>query len=208
MKNAPRLLAVLLVSISLSALLASCIDIVADVEINNDGSGSIRLAYTAARALVNMGTIDEEDRFYAVPISEQDFLNSAEKIDGLSLRTFDLKEDVDNLQIEAVLDFDSVEALSALFSSSGPGAVDITTEGGVTVYRQVIYGGSGEEIDDESRDFIETFFSEYSVVFSVDAPAEIKAVNLGEFSRRAANLRLAITDILLSPQPVVWEVRW
>ncbi len=187
---------------------ASCVDIVSEIELRTDGSGTIRLSYTAARAVVNLGTIDEKNRFYAVPISEDDFLAAAEKVEGLSLRSFKLDEEVDTLHIEATLDFESVGALSELFSSSGPGAVEVVEEAGTTTYRHVIYGGSGAEVDGDSRELIETFFSEDVVRFSLSAPKEIVSVNIGNFAGKEASVELTMTDILFSREQVIWEVRW
>ena len=188
--------------------LVSCVDIKTDVEVNADGSGTITLTYTALRALVNMGTVDEENRFYAIPISEEDFENTADGIDGLGLRSFDLAETVDTVTVEANLDFESAEALSSFFSSAGPGAVEITDNGDTTTYRQLIYGGSVEEINADSREFIETFFSDYTAIFTLEAPEEISAVNMGEFSGRVAELEMGMTEILLSSEQLAWEVEW
>lgn len=187
---------------------SSCIDLTTEIDLNGDGSGSIRLSYSAARAVVNLGTLDEDNRFYALPVSEEDFLSAAERVEGLSLRSFKLDEEVDMLHIEATLDFAAVEALSGLFSSSGPGAVEIVENGDATVYSHVIYGGAGEEVDVESRRLIETFFSGDSVTFSLNAPSAVESVNMGDFAGREANMELAMTDILFSPEPVIWEVRW
>ena len=189
-------------------LFSSCVDLTTDIDLNSDGSGRIRLSYVAKRALVNLGTIDEENRFYALPVSQDDFINTAERVEGLSLQSFSLDEEVDILRIDATLDFENVDALSELFSSSGPGAVEIVEVGGDTVYRQVIYGGSGEEVDADSRELIETFFSEDAVILNLEAPFEIKSSNLGNFSGREATVELAMTDILFSREAVLWEVRW
>jgi hypothetical protein len=155
-----------------------------------------------------MGTVDEENRFYAIPISEEDFAATAAAIEGLTLRTFDLEEDVDTITVEAVLDFDSTGALSNLLSSSSPGSVEIERAGETTIYRQNIFGGATEEINAESRDFIETFFSGYTVEFSLEAPTAITAVNLGDYSGRVATVELPMTEVLLSPEEVTWEVQW
>jgi len=187
--------------------LSSCVDLTTEIELNVDGSGSIRLVYAASRAMINLGTIDEENRFYALPVSEDDFLATVDQVEGLELSSFRLDEEVDTLQIEATLDFESIDVLSELFSSSGPGAIELVQNGG-TVYKHTIYGGSGEEIDPDSRELIETFFSEDSVELSLDAPRAIQSVNIGDFSGSEARVELAMTDILFSQEPVIWEVRW
>ncbi len=207
MKNHVRGLYVLLTVCTLF-LLASCIDLRSDIEVNEDGSGTIQLTYTAVSALVHLGTIDEDDRFYAIPISEDDFRSTAGEIEGITLRSFAIEDEVDTVTVTATLDFDSPAALSRLFGSSGPGTVEITSEGASTLYRQLIYGGAAEEIDAESRDFIESFFADYSVEFSLEAPQQISAVNSGDFTGRVATIELPMTEVLLSPSPIEWEVRW
>ena len=131
MKNNHRLTVIVIavICIPILSIFDSCVDLSTEIELNGDGSGRIRLFYTAARAVVNLGTIDEDDRFYALPVSEDDFLTTTGKVEGLSLASFKLEEDVDIIQIEATLDFESIDALSALFSSTGPGAVEIVEDG-------------------------------------------------------------------------------
>ena len=203
-----RIFKILLICSFFLATLVSCIDLSSDISIGADGSGTIQLSYTASMTTVNLGTIDEKDRFYAVPVSRKDFQTTVDRIDGLTLRSFDLTEDADTVHVEATLGFDSVDALSQLFSSSGPGAVEISANGSSTSYRQIIYGGSGEDINEESRQFIETFFIDDSVEFTLEAPRDIIETNIGEFDGRKATAKLKLTEILLSTQPVIWEVQW
>lgn len=198
----------MLVCVFTFVVFSSCVDIVTEIEVNDDGSGTVVFTYTALRALINMGTVDDENRFYAVPISQEDFRATAERIDGITLRSFALEDDVDTVVVEAALDFDSPESLSDLFSSSGPGSVEISVDDDTTVYRQLIYGGAEEEIDQDSREFIETFFSDYLVTFTLEAPRAISAVNLGDFAGRVARFEMPMTEVLLSESQLAWEVRW
>jgi hypothetical protein len=201
-------IAIAAICMPLMLLFSSCVDLSTEIELNTDGSGTIRLSYTAPRAVVNLGTIDEGNRFYALPISEEDFLTTTGKVDGLSLESFTLDEEVDTLHIVATLDFETIEALSALFSSTGPGAIEIIEEGENRIFRHIIYGGSGDEVDADSRELIETFFSEDSVTLSLKVPGEIRSVNIGTSNGREANAELPMTEILFSRQQVIWEVRW
>jgi hypothetical protein len=206
-----RFRAVTFATVSILVLLllfGGCVDLTTRIEINRDGSGRVELGYSVARAVANLGTVEEDNRFYTIPVSEDDFEAAAERVEGLSLVSFRSDEDLDTLSIEATLDFDSVTALSALFNSSGPGSVEMVESDGTVLFRYVIYGGAGEEIDPESRELIETFFSDNSIELSLEAPGQIEAVNIGDFSGDEARATLAMTDILFSQDQIVWEVSW
>jgi hypothetical protein len=188
--------------------LVSCLDVISEFRLNEDGSGRMSLTYTVSKSLLHMGTTDEKDKFYALPVSREDFEESVSAIDGLSLSSYDISEEADVYQIESELAFRSIEALAGFFSASGPGTVGLDNNGDSTVFRYVIFAGNEAPVDEESVRLIESLFGEYTAAFSLRAPSDVRSVTGGTFSGRNASVEFATADIMVSGEPVVWEVRW
>jgi hypothetical protein len=195
-------------AVALVILLSSCVDVVSELRLGDDGSGTLTLRYTVAKALLNLGTTDEENRFYAFPISEEDFRDTVDAIDGLSLSSFDTAEEVDVVRVESELSFTSIDALSDFFGSSGPGAVELITDGDVTTFRHTLFEGTGAPPDVESARLIEAFFDGYEAAFSLRVPSEIVSVSAGAFDGKTASVDFAIPEVVTSEDAIVWEVSW
>ena len=175
---------------------------------SDDGSGTITLRYKVAKALLNLGPTDEENRFYAFPVSEQDFRDTVDAVDGLSLSSFNSGEEVDVVLVEAELAFASIDSLSEFFSSSGPGAIELIKTGSSTTYRHTLFAGTGAPTDEESARLIRAYFDGYKVTFSLRAPSNIVSVSAGVFDGRNASVEFAIPEVATSEDPIVWEVSW
>lgn len=189
-------------------LLCSCIGVEMQVELNKDNSGRITLDYSVMRALIHLGTIDEERPFYTIPISREDFDRVVAAIDGLDLRSFKMEEDSAEVHVSAKIDFDSVDALSELFQSTGPGAIEITSSDERTVYRHQIFSGNHVELDPDSKKMIETFFKDYHIQYTLSTPLSVVATSHGEFSDKTATAVFNVADVTIATDPVVWEVSW
>ena len=178
------------------------------IELKQDHSGTVVLNYSVMRAIINLGTIDEDKPFYTIPVSRGDFERTVARVEGLDLKTFRVAEDSAELHVDAELTFESTDALSQLFSGSGPGAVEITTVDGRTVYRHIVFSGNGSEIDADSKKMIETFFKDYEAIFTLAAPEPIESVSHGAFDGRNASVSFDISKVTLEANPVIWEVTW
>jgi len=188
--------------------LSGCIDIVSELRIADDGSGTVALQYSVAKALMNLGAVDTKSKFYTLPVSKSDFENAVAGIDGLEISSYDITEETDVIKVNCEIAFDSVEALSEFYGATGPGSVSLTTENGTTVFKQVLFPGTGSVVDEESAQLVETFFDGYTASFELRAPGNVTSVSSGSFSGRTATVDFAIPDVVLSQDPVVWEVRW
>ena len=197
-----------LLGIAVAVLVSSCIDIKTEIVINQNGGGTVTLEYAVSKMVLNMGTIDDDQRFYAVPISEDDFRKTANGIEGLTLDSFKMKEEVEVIHINAELKFESIESLSKLFSTSGPGEVTLSQSDGKTSYTHTLFQGATEKVDEDSRKMIQTFFGDYGIDFSLRAPDDIASVSAGTFDGREARFELPLPEAVLSEAPLVWQVVW
>jgi hypothetical protein len=196
-------------AVAVTLLLSSCIGIESDIRIRQDGSGVLTLSYTVSQFIKNIDAGRSEKRL-PLPVNEEEFRRSAERVDGLRLTDLQEREDEENIHIQAKLEFDSVEAVNAL-GSDGQLGITLETRDGTTTFRQLVYQGQqGEEITEESLEMIETFFEGYELVYSVTAPAQVRDHTLGVLSPdgRTVTYRVTVPEILKTPEPLVLEVIW
>lgn len=190
-------------------LLSSCIGITSDIRIRQDGSGVLTLSYTVSQFFKNIDAGRSEKQL-PLPVNEEEFRRSAERIEGLRLTSLQQREDEENVYIQAELEFDSVDAINAL-GREGEIGIRLDTRNGTRVFRQLIYEGQQEEeITAESLEMIETFFEGYELVYAVTVPAEVRNHTLGILSSDARTVTYTVTvpEILKSSQPIVLEVVW
>ena len=197
-----------LVGIITVLTLCSCIGLNTRIEINTDGSGEVTLSYRVSRLVLYLGTLDESQRFFAVPVSEKDFEELADRVDGLRLRSFGLEEDSGDVYVDARLEFDDVEALSGLFGITGDSSVTLAQQNGSSRYRHEIVRGYPDGVDADSLEMIETLFRDYEVEFTLTAPRQITSANPGTSSGRTATLEYAVPELVVMRAPLVWEVTW
>jgi hypothetical protein len=194
----------------LSLIFLSCIGIDSKMTLAADGSGTLELVYTVsdfARDWENAGTGQESP--LPVPINETDFRRSAAVVPGLSLESYSREESGDTSVIRAFLRFTSLDALNRFIS--GPDThFKLTREGNRTIFEQVISFGSGGQIDERTREFIDSFFKTYILSFSLTAPRAISRTNLpgGISSGAQASVSFPLAEILKSPEAIIWRVEW
>ena len=197
------------VPVAIAVLLSSCIGIESDIRIRQDGSGVLTLSYTISQFIKNIDAGRSEKQL-PLPVNEEEFRRSAERIEGLRLTDLEQREDDENVYIQAELEFDSVEAVNAL-GRNGQIGITLETQGGTTTFRQLIYEGQeGEEVTEESLEMLETFFDGYELVYSVTVPAEVREHTLGVLAPdgRTVTYTITVPEILKAPEPLVLEVIW
>jgi hypothetical protein len=190
-------------------LLSSCIGIESDLRIRQDGSGVLTLSYTVSQFIKNIDAGRSEKQL-PLPVNEEEFRRSAERIEGLRLTDLVEREDEENVYIRAELEFDNVEAVNAL-GREGQLGITLETQGGTTTFRQLIYEGQqGEEVTEESLKMIQTFFEGYELVYSVTVPAQVREHTLGVLAPdgRTVTYTTTVPDILRTSEPLFLEVVW
>ena len=197
------------VPVLLVLLLSSCIGIESDIRIRQDGSGVLTLSYTISQFIKNIDAGRSEKQL-PLPVNEEEFRRSAERIEGLRLVSLEEREDEENVYIQAELEFDSVEAVNAL-GRNGQIGITLETQGNMTTFRQLIYERQqGEEVTEESLEMVETFFDGYELVYSVTVPAQVRDHTLGVLAPdgRTVTYSTTVPEILKAPEPLVLEVVW
>ena len=190
-------------------LLSSCIGIKSEILLRQDGTGVLTLSYKISQFMKNIDAGREEKQL-PLPVNEEEFVRTAEGIEGLRLTDIDEREDEENVYIRAELEFDSVDAVNAL-GRAGQIGISLENQGNTNTFRQVIFAGQeGEEITEDSLEMIETFFQGYDLVYAITVPSQVKSHSLGDLSAdgRTVTYTITVPEILKASQPLVLEVDW
>jgi len=190
-------------------LLSSCIGIKSEILLRQDGTGVLTLSYKISQFMKNIDAGREEKQL-PLPVNEEEFVRTAEGIEGLRLTDIDEREDEENVYIRAELEFDSVDAVNAL-GRAGQIGISLENQGNTNTFRQVIFAGQeGEEITEDSLEMIETFFQGYDLVYAITVPSQVKSHSLGDLSAdgRTVTYTITVPEILKASQPLVLEVAW
>jgi len=190
-------------------LLSSCIGIESEILLRQDGTGVLTLSYQISQFMKNIDAGREEKQL-PLPVNEQEFVRTAEGIEGLRLTDIDEREDEENVYIRAELEFDSVDAVNAL-GRAGEIGISLENQGETNTFRQVIFAGQeGEEITEDSLEMIETFFQGYDLVYAITVPTPVQSHSLGDLSAdgRTVTYTITVPEILKASQPLVLEVVW
>lgn len=190
-------------------LLSSCIGIESEILLRQDGTGVLTLSYQISQFMKNIDAGREEKQI-PLPVNEEEFVRTAEGIEGLRLTDIDEREDEENVYIRAKLEFDSVDAVNAL-GRAGQIGIGLENQGETNTFRQVIFAGQeGEEITEDSLEMIETFFQGYDLVYTITVPTPVQSHSLGDLSAdgRTVTYTITVPEILKRSQPLVLEVVW
>lgn len=188
-------------------LLTGCLSVDTTIELNRNGSGRIDLVYEIDRELYDLGVFDDTDNALPIPISREQFEDTAEMIPGLQLRRYRVREEIGTVTVTARLLFDSVEALNAWYGG-GASAISITEDGESTVWRQLLYpgGGSSGEAGTALGDSLEG----YRISYRLEPSSNVISAGIGEISEngKAALIEISLRDIVTAESPSYWEVTW
>ena len=209
MKKNSRLKAAV-ITLLIVFLLSSCIGIESRIRINNDDSGQLTLKYRVSRLIAHLESAETKGNVVPLPLSREEFERTVNNTDGLELVSYSRKEDKVDIRIEAKVNFNSIEALSAM-DNRNENSFSLRSEQGNRVLSQIIYAGSdGEAPTRDSLEMIETFFSGYNLTFIVETPTEIYKHNLGELSadKRSVTYQISIPEILGDTMKKIFEVAW
>lgn len=188
-------------------LLGSCLNVETHIDLDADYSGRVTISYQIDTELWELGVFDADTGTRAIPVSEADFRRTARRVGGVELLGYERSRGDSVTEVEARLSFTDLEALNGIY---GPGQSLITVEeqDGDRVYTQRLR--TGEEPPVRDREFIDTYFSDYNVAFTVTAPSEIRTASRGELldNGMTARLSLDIMEFLTASEPLAWEIRY
>lgn len=199
----------IILSLLFPLIFFSCVGVVSDISVNDDGSGSLSLTYRVSQMVADIGTYAGEKSVLPLPLAENDFRNLAARVPDMELASYSRKETPQDVIIQAKINFRSIAGLSAFFSSSG-NTITFSRQADRTVYSQVLYKAGTEPVDPETAALVRELFADYDFIINLRASREITSANLGVINqdKRQVNFSMKVADIISSGKDIIWEISW
>jgi len=159
-----------LISCLVILLLSSCFGMSMDIELRQNGSGTLSLEYQVSKSLESLGKLDGNERWNTIPAGRSDFERTLSRLPDMKLLSFSSKEDQKNVVISAKIDFSSIQDLLAFLDSGGQRS---SFSGNSNSGRLVFNLSEGAGINNSGLEkLIEEISASYSVKMSMKFPGE------------------------------------
>jgi hypothetical protein len=158
--------------LSVTVLFASCFGMSSDITIAKDGSGTAQLVYRISEDLLALGTLDGNENFPSIPVGEEDFKRTIERIDGLTLTSFSSKKEDINRVYTVKFNFLTIDALIKFLDTQGQHCV-LTEKDGTHILSMVFAPGT-EEYTPEMLELMPVIFDGYNFDFTLKVPKTLK----------------------------------
>jgi len=189
--------------------LSSCIDLETKIELTPQGSGTLELVYVVSSALVQLGSTASPGVNLPLPIAEEDFRQTVASIPGLTLRSYQRKDETDKSIIKALLAFSSLSEVNNLFGGKDP-VISQAQEGTDRVVEITIASGIPGGLDPKTKELVNAFFSTYSLKFHLTLPQAVKRTSSPQsvVQGNTAQLSIPIVQALEQTAPLRWKIYW
>ncbi|MDR2096944.1 MAG: hypothetical protein LBP37_00305 [Spirochaetaceae bacterium] len=205
---------------ALAALMfTACLGMETDIDIKQNGSGTINMTYRVADSLFALGTLPGNENAPPVPVGKEDFERTFSRIPGMEMTLYSEKEDGDDRLFIVKAKFDKLDALVSFLDAHGEQAA-IEHDNGKTILSLKL-DIDGKFIDPELAPILPVIFENYSFDFKISLPrncealytdgdgVEIPALPFGEttFTAKSATFHAPMAD-LFSGVPASLVIRW
>jgi hypothetical protein len=199
---------------------SSCIGVQMDITVRNNGTGTMDLEYRISRTAESLGKLDGNENWPILPAGRADFERTINRIDGLKLTSFTVRNDEKDQVIKAVVAFSNLDALSVFLDSSGQQSRLVRENG--TNRLSLTLGGDIQNQDPELLELIAAVFLGYTMELGFTLPRDttvslsdgsgrkIDAPLVGEVLQNRRNIRFSasMAALLSSKEPVNMEISW
>ncbi|MDL2228865.1 hypothetical protein LJC14_01290 [Treponema sp. OttesenSCG-928-L16] len=148
----------------------SCIGVQGEINLKQDGSGTIKLEYRMSLALESLGQLGGNEAWPVIPAGESDFRRSVDRIEGLRLNSFSSKTDSRDIIHTADLSFSSPEALALFLAGTGPSGLPAFRASGGENSISLTLSGGHEDLDPDLAALAGSIFAGYGFSLSLNAP--------------------------------------
>ncbi|GHV82386.1 hypothetical protein AGMMS49991_09440 [Spirochaetia bacterium] len=218
----------------IAGVLGSCIGMNADITIRRNGSGFLVMEYRMSRELESLGKLDGNVRWPPIPTGKADFERTADRVPGLTLKSFSSKSGKKDIINRVKLEFDDTGALLGFLDSLGQGAALVRENGqnrltltfgnygqGNEFPENLFSGNSLPSINGDLAELAAAACEGYALEMSFTLPGSaelfltdrdgVKIENPAGWKTQSgtrAAFSAPIGDMLLSAEPARLEIRW
>ena len=194
------------VLVLIPALITSCLDITADVEIRPSGGVFTTVQYTLPGKIAEFGRGFGADEPWPLPLTEKEFRRLALRREGVELRRYRVKTRGDQGDVVRVtLHAEDFAAMAGFFGWNGKLLSD---ENGGELKFVFPPPEDLAGLGTEDREVLESLLAEGRFELRVKPPGKPKTVQGGSREGRRAVFTLNFSDVLTAESSPAWSVRW
>jgi hypothetical protein len=158
----------LAVVMALSLMFSACFGIKSDISVRKDGSGVIALEYRISEELLKLGTQDGNEQFPALPVGEEDYKRTIDRIEGLKLSAFSSKKEMNDIVYAVRLEYAKLSALIEFMDTQGE-HFTLTEKDGETLL-DIVFAPGGEVETAEIKELLPVIFGNYRFDYKMSFP--------------------------------------
>jgi hypothetical protein len=176
------------------------------------------MVYKISADLINLGKLDGNETMPSIPIGEEDFKRTVQRIDGLSLTKFSSKLEQEDYIYNITLAFTKIDSLIEFLDTQGQ-QCRLSEVDGKKILTIVFSSGYNES---EMKELIPIVFAGYNFDFKLKVPAASKVdffnanadkiasppVGKAELLSRGINYSAPMGDLFSTEDTVAFEIRW
>ena len=200
--------------ISLVLILSSCFGLSMDIELNQNGSGTIFLEYRISKSLDSLGKLDGNERWNTIPVGRADFERTLSRLPEMKLLSFSSKEDQKDKIISAKMSFSSINGLLAFLDATGQ-RVSFSGNGGSGHMLLTLSEGAAGNNPGLMK-LIEEASASYSIKMSMKFPVQGNLAVLDNTGKtletqkqgKTVSCSFPLYEILSSTNGITFELNW
>jgi len=185
--------------------LSSCLSVTTDMTLRDSGAGRLQLDYRLNKMAAGIQKDSLKDRnLIPLPVNEQDFVDTAALVPGITLRNYSYREDSEYIYISSQLDFSSTADLTTFLGFP----VVLDTAGGTSRLVMRLFEQE-EPVSPETRDILASLFADDSLDFRLTLPGAVTSTSHGsvEGNGRTVAYTVPIPEVY-SSSSFIWTVEW
>ncbi|MDR3357219.1 MAG: hypothetical protein LBO04_08570 [Spirochaetaceae bacterium] len=205
---------------ALAALIfTACLGMETEIDIKQNGSGTINMTYRVSEELFSMGTLPGNEGSPPVPVGKEDFERTFDRIPGMEMLSYSEKNDGGDRLFLVKAKFDDLDAMTDFLDGQGRQAA-IERKDGKTVL-SINFDIDEEAIDPDMAPLLPMMFENYFFDFSVSLPrncevsyrdgdgVELPAMPYGETAveTRSVTFHSAMSDLFIGNAAAI-VIRW
>ncbi|MDR2865703.1 MAG: hypothetical protein LBV68_08850 [Spirochaetaceae bacterium] len=203
-----------------SLLFCACFGIKSDVLIRGNGSGTLSMEYRIAEKLLKLGTQDGNENFPVIPVGQEDFKRTVDRIEGLELKAFSSKKENEDIIYQVKIEYSTLSALAQFMNTHG-GVFEFRENNGLHILN-IIFSSGRKSYQFDTNEFFPAVFKDYAFDFKISFPKKCDVIFLNAGAQRiekpsygaikigskSFEFAAAMSEILTAEEALTLEISW
>ncbi|MDR2659607.1 MAG: hypothetical protein LBC27_06420 [Spirochaetaceae bacterium] len=176
-----------------AVMFSACIGLKTGIDVKKNGGGTIEMEYRVSNELLSMGSQAGNEDFPPLPVGEQDFERTFDRIPGIKMTSYSEKEDGDDSLFLIKAKFDNLKALVNFLDSQGRQAA-VEIKDGKTFF-SISFDVDDKDIDPDFVQILPVVFEDYYMEFTIKLPNKCEVSYLGPDGEKLPGLPYGETAV-------------